>query len=74
MLGGFYFAVEVVPRDYVEAHKWLNLAATHAMGEDQKTFADARDTLREAMTSAQLAQAQQRAADWQAAFDKRQLE
>lgn len=74
LLGGFYFTVEVVPRDYVEAHKWLNLAASRATGEDQKTFANARDTLLEAMTPAQLAEAQQRAADWQAAFDKRQPE
>jgi TPR repeat protein len=70
LLGGLYFSLEGVQQDYVEAHKWLSLAASHATGEDQKTFAHARDTLREAMTPAQLARAQQRAADWQAAFDK----
>lgn len=72
MLGGLHFSLEGIPQDYVEAHKWLNLGASRATGEDQKTFAEARDALLAVMTPAQLAEAQSRAADWQAAFEKRQ--
>ena len=49
-----------VVQDYVEAHKWLNLAASRgeaeALGE--------RDALAAKMTTAQIANAQERAAAW----------
>jgi hypothetical protein len=60
-----------VPQDYVEAHKWCNLAAARASAEIQKACADARDALAKQMTPQQLAEAQKRASEWLAAFEKR---
>ena len=61
-----------VPQDYVEAHKWYNLAAARLTGDDQERSAELRDNLAESMPPAQLAEAQRRASEWQAAFDARQ--
>ena len=60
-----------IPKDYIEAHKWMCLAAARATGENQKRFADARDSLAKIMTPEQIAEAQKRAAEWTAAFEKR---
>jgi hypothetical protein len=60
-----------IPKDYIEAHKWMSLAAARATGDDQKRFADARDSLAKVMTPVQIAKAQKRAAEWTAAFEKR---
>jgi hypothetical protein len=66
------------PRD-VEAHKWANLAASRDTGDDRekaatrsRSAADARDSLATRMPPAQVAEAQRRAREWQAAFDARQ--
>ena len=71
-LGGMYCDGEGVPQDYVEAYKWRNLAASRATAAAQKPFTALRDTLVKLMTPAQLAEAQQRAREWQAAFEARQ--
>ena len=71
-LGGAYYTGQGVPQDYVESHKWRNLAASRASAEDQKQYADARDALASLMTPQQIADAQQRATEWLAAFDSRQ--
>ena len=71
-IGLMYSTGEGVPQDAVEAHKWGTLAASHAVGDEQKEYAATRDATAKAMTPDQLAEAQQRAADWQAAFEKRQ--
>ena len=68
---GYQFGAGVT-QDDVEAHKWLNLAASRPTGNDQKQYAEIRDRLAERMTPAQLAEAQQRANEWQVAFDARQ--
>ena len=60
-----------VPKDYVEAHKWMSLAAARATGDNQKRFADTRDSLAKVMTPEQIAEAQKRASEWTAAFEKR---
>jgi hypothetical protein len=60
-----------IPKDHIEAHKWMSLAAARATGGDQKRFADARDSLAEVMTPEQIAEAQKRASEWTAAFEKR---
>jgi TPR repeat protein len=60
-----------IPKDYIEAHKWMSLAAAGATGENQKRFADARDSLAKVMTPEQIAEAQKRATEWTAAFEKR---
>ena len=60
-----------VPKDYVEAHKWMSLAAARATGDNQRRFADTRDSLARLMTPEQIAEAQKRASEWTAAFEKR---
>jgi len=63
---------EGVPQDDVEAHKWRNLSASRATGDDREQAAESRDALAKLMTPAQLAKAQRLAREWQAAFDARQ--
>ena len=57
-LGARYFTGSGVPQDYVEAHKWRNLAASRVTGDEQKEYAQTRDALAKQMTPAQLAEAQ----------------
>jgi TPR repeat protein len=64
LLGAMYIFGTGVPKDYVEAHMWLGLAASRARGDDQKKFADARESLARLMTAAQIAEAQRLARDW----------
>lgn len=71
-LGTMYVSGKGVPQDYVEAHKWRNLAAARASTESQGEYEDARDAVARSMTSQQLAEAQKRASEWLAAFEKRQ--
>ena len=59
-LGRRYFQGLGVIQDYVEAHKWLNLAASRGETAALKE----RDALAARMTSAQVAAAQERAAAW----------
>lgn len=72
LLGFVYSAGDGVPQDFVEAHKWVNLAASRATNELQKEYAELRDALAELMTPAQIAEAQKLAREWQAAFYQRQ--
>ena len=53
-----------MPQDYVEAHKWLNLAAALSQGDNQKAMADTRDGLAKQMTPQQIAEAQRLAREW----------
>ena len=63
---GVYQAGDGVPQDYVEAHKWFNLAAAGASDADtRKRAAKARDDRARKMTPAQIAEAQKRASAWQ---------
>ena len=55
----------------VEAHKWLSLAASHVIGEEQRFYANIRDHEAKKLTSEELAEAQRLAAEWQAAFEQR---
>ena len=59
-LGRLYLQGLGVLQDYVEAHKWLNLAASRG---EAAALAE-RDTLAEKMTPAQVAQAQALARAW----------
>jgi TPR repeat protein len=62
---GFKYALgEVVTRDYVQAHIWMNLAASRASGDDQERYARTRDSLAGVMTAEQLTEAQHQAAAW----------
>jgi len=72
ILGVAYDRGRGVLQDDVEAaHKWLNLAAAASMGSSEKRYADARDSLAKMMTPEQIAEAQKRANEWLAAFEKR---
>ena len=70
-LGAMYADGQGVPQDYVEAHKWRNLAASRASAEDRQFYAESRDAVAEKMTPQQVADAQQRATDWLTAFEQR---
>ncbi len=59
-LGRMYVAGLGVPQDYIEAHKWLNLAAARGDAE----AASERDALAAKMTPGQIASAQDRAREW----------
>jgi len=53
---GFMYAEgRGVPQDYVQAHKWMNLAASRQTGEEKQRSADRRDTLARLMSPAQVA-------------------
>ena len=55
-----------VPQDDVEAHMWLNLAASRLAGEQRQRTVAARDIVAARMTSADLSEAQRRAREWHA--------
>ena len=59
-LGRAYVKGLGVPQDYVEAHKWLNLAA----GRGNAEAADEREALAAKMTLQQIASAQEQARAW----------
>lgn len=56
-----------VPRDYVQAYKWYSLSASNG----DQTFIIFRIRIAKQMTPAQIAEAQELAAQWYAAFKKR---
>jgi uncharacterized protein len=54
-----------VPQDFVEAHKWYNLAAARVTYQDMRIeISKQRDELASRMTSTQIAEAQKLARDW----------
>jgi len=61
-LGFMYGNGEGVPQDYVEAHKWFNLAAAQGL----QTAIASRDIAASKMTREQIAEAQRLAREWQA--------
>ncbi|MGM0516758.1 MAG: peptidoglycan-binding protein [Pseudomonadota bacterium] len=61
MLGRLHESGRGTPQDFVQAHKWYNLAASRG----HRHAAEARDALAERMTAGQIAQAQQAARRWQ---------
>ena len=73
-LGAMYYKGEGVPQDYVEAHKWRNLATSRVAGDTQRQYARSRDATAREMTPAQIAEAQRLAREWQATFEQRQSE
>jgi len=66
-LGGMYANGQGVPQDYVQAHKWFNLAAT----QGDKVAVKNRDIVAMNMTPADVSKAQKLAREWWAAFQKR---
>ena len=66
-LGDMYANGKGVPQDNVEAHMWLNLAASRSSGADRERRVATRDRVAERMTPADLSEAQRRAREWDAA-------
>ena len=66
-LGLMYANGRGVPQDYVEAHKWLNLAATQGI----KPAFENRNLVAKEMTPADVSLAQELAREWWAKFNKR---
>ena len=60
ILGRMFGGGEGVLQDYVEAHKWYNLAASRG----QRMAAPARDAIAQQMTPEQIARAQELAREW----------
>ena len=56
-LGILYAEGHGVPQDDVRAYMWVNLAAAHMTGDEQKQAAENRDDVARRMTSAQVAEA-----------------
>ena len=76
-LGRMYFKGLGIPQDFVNSHKWYNLAASNAPDEElgiyaPQDYAENRERVAKLMTPAQIAEAQQLAREWQAAFEARQ--
>jgi uncharacterized protein len=66
-LGMMYAEGQGVSQDYVQAHMWLNLAASQlpSLGTNQRnTMVDARDRVASKMTPQQIAEAQELAFEW----------
>jgi uncharacterized protein len=56
-----------LPQDFVEAHKWYNLAASRVGYADMRAdFMKRRDELAARMTASQIAEARKLARDWRA--------
>lgn len=70
-LGNLYFLGRGVLQDYVDAHKWLNLATARLTGDAQQQSAGLRDQVAGRMTPTQVADAQKRAREWMEAFERR---
>jgi hypothetical protein len=58
-----------VPHDYVEAHKWLNIATVRAFADEQQGYAQVRDDVAKEMTAGQIAEAEARTRAWLTLFD-----
>ncbi len=64
-LGLMYAKGQGVPQDYVEAHKWSDLAASrHRPGKKRDDSVHDRNFLAKRMTPAQIAEAQRLAREW----------
>ena len=54
-----------VVQNYVQAHRWYNLAAANSTKETHKTAARNRSSVEKKMTPQQVAEAQRLAGEWQ---------
>jgi hypothetical protein len=60
-----------VAQDLVEAHWWVNLAASRSSGEQQANYSEALDDIAAQMTPAQVARRQERIQEWTGEFERR---
>ncbi len=64
-LGNMYDLGDGVSQNLIQAHKWFNLAASKATGEEREGYRSSRDAVAEDMTALQIAEAQRLAREWQ---------
>ena len=67
-LGDRYAEGRTVPQDYVQAHKWFNLAGSGAAASEEALrdrAIRARERVAAAMTPEQIAEAQRLAREWE---------
>jgi TPR repeat protein len=64
-LGWMYYEGTGVEQDLVEAYMWSNLAAAQLSGDERAQVEKVRDFIASKLKPEELAQAQQRARDWQ---------
>jgi hypothetical protein len=65
------------PQDYVESHKWLNLAASRFLPSEaakRERAVKNRDIVAKRMTPGQIAEAQSLARDWRPSSSARQYD
>jgi len=63
-LGNAYCQGQGVPQDYVQAHMWMDLAASGFTVDDQNKYSSARDAVAAKMTPQQIDEAQRLAREW----------
>lgn len=63
-LGFMYEKGMGVPQDYVQAHKWFNLAASRLQGKKRNVSVQNRNVVEKRITPAQVAEAQKLAREW----------
>jgi len=63
-LGDAYYQGKGVPQDYVQAHMWMDLAASGFTGDDQNKYSSGRDAVAAKMTPQQIAEAHRLARAW----------
>jgi TPR repeat protein len=71
-LGVLYASGNGVTQDDEAAYMWFSLAASQASGDERADYLSYRDRVVPLLTPQQVAEAQDRARDWQAAFEKQQ--
>jgi TPR repeat protein len=71
LLGLMYDKGQGVTEDFVQAYKWLNLAATRASGPKKEFSYRIRDAVATKMSPDQVTKAQQLALDWKPALEQR---
>ena len=54
-----------VRKDYIQAHKWINLAASRTAPGEAGDYQSGRDGLAKKMAASQVAEAQRLAREWQ---------
>jgi len=65
-LGAMYVVGKGVALDYVEAHKWFNIAGANGLDEGRKF----RDKIEKRMTHEQIDKAQRLAKEWMIEHEK----
>ena len=72
--GVLYASGNGVAQDNASAYLWFSLAASRATGDERADYLSYRDRVAPLLTPQQIADAQHRAREWQAAFEKRQAQ